>query len=768
MRRIHRAETIGTEGACYSPAIFDDIDPFIGTVATDLPVPDGLAATWWWPKPQVGNTHPGATYPLGMVSACAYSGAYPTGYGRYTKNTEGRPSEIFDQSQASGFTHFQQSGTGAIRKYYNYVRVTPMIQPLDNLGDAWPLHDEVAQAGYYAATLDTGMRCEITVGAKVAVHRYTFPQHPSARLVVDLSCGGLAIEHGRTIPLRAQLESIGHGRAQGTVVVEGVPLSVYLEVDSPGWRQMLWHDRRLIDGGTRLDFDSIRNTTLRPFGLLFMGPTSAGEIIEIRMGFSLRGCEQARQNLRDECGDGHGVFDLVRSRTRDCWSDHLDRVRVEGGTPGRRTVMATALYHSLIKPCFGDDESPFWPASGPYAFDICTMWDIYKTQLPLLAAIVPNRAVDLLESLLRVSEEEGNFPIGYRMARGADRFFRQASALLHTALADAHALGLGVGQLDWNWALVHMGDDLRRMYGEDFFEHGIVHPITHTLDLAYAYHCTAQVARALNDHGLAADLAARSMQWTNAFDPGTGLLRDSEFYEGGKWNYSFRLLHDMAGRIALAGGDDTFVGMLDAFFGYGAGPVTQPGVRPGADEMAAGYALNRFEGLNNEPDMEAPWAYHYAGRPERTTEIVHAALTWQYGIGPGGLPGNDDSGGLSSWYVWASLGLFPVAGQNLFLVNAPAFEHATLRVGEREFVIETSGHRELPVGADGIERTPATQYVQSATFNGKPLEEGFLRATDVHQGGRLQLALGPEPSDWARKVRPPSTSDFASRPGESP
>ena len=138
-------------------------------LATDLPRAHGLAATWWWPKPQVGNTHPGATSPFGMVSACAYSGAYPTGYGRYTKNTEGLPEEMFDGPQASGFTHFQQSGTGAIRKYYNYVRVTPMVQPLDALGQSWPLHDEVAQAGYYAATLDTGVRCEITVGAKVGV-----------------------------------------------------------------------------------------------------------------------------------------------------------------------------------------------------------------------------------------------------------------------------------------------------------------------------------------------------------------------------------------------------------------------------------------------------------------------------------------------------------------------------------------------------------------------------------------------------------------------
>ncbi|WP_213010543.1 GH92 family glycosyl hydrolase [Paractinoplanes toevensis] len=729
----------------------------MGSAATDLPRAHGLAATWWWPKPQVGNTHPGATSPFGMVSACAYSGAYPTGYGRYAKNTEGVPEEMFDRHQASGFTHFQQSGTGAIRKYYNYVRVTPMVQPLDALGESWELHDEVAEAGYYAATLDTGVRSEITVGAKVAVHRYTFPEHRSARVVIDLSCGGLAIDLGRTVPLRAQVESMGYGQAQGTVVMEGVPLSVYIEADTPGWRQMLWYDRRLIDGGTRLDFDSIRHTTLRPFGMLFMGSVRAGQTVEIRMGFSLRGHEQARRNLERECGrDSEPAFNVVRTRTRARWREHVGKVQVEGGTTARRTVFGTALYHSLIKPCVADDESPFWPNSGPYAFDVCTMWDIYKTQLPLLAAIAPERHTDILESLIRVCEEEGNFPIGYRMARGADRFFRQASALAHTALADAHALGRA--GIDWSWALVHMVDDLRRMYGEDFFEHGVVHPITHTLDLAYAHHCTARVARSLNDRRLADDLERRGRQWVNAFDPATGLLRDSEFYEGGKWNYSFRLVHDMAARIALAGGDDAFIGMLDRFFGYGADPVKQPGQTPQPAEMAAGYALHRFEGLNNEPDMEAPWSYHWAGRPDKTAEIVQAALTWQFGTGPGGLPGNDDSGGLSSWYVWASLGLFPVAGQNLFLINAPAFGRSVLQAGDSEFVIETSGHRETPIGVDGLDRDPPVQYVQSATLNGEPLHTTHLSAADVHRGGRLHLKLGPEPSTWGHQLRPPSLS----------
>ena len=125
-------------------------------------------------------------------------------------------------------------GTGAIRKYYNYFRVTPMLQPLDDLGDTWELHDERAEPGYYACTLDTGIRCEITVGPRSAVHRYTFPAHRDARSSIDFSMGGLAIEHGRTVPLRAHLEALGLGVAQGETVVEGAPLAVHLECDAGG------------------------------------------------------------------------------------------------------------------------------------------------------------------------------------------------------------------------------------------------------------------------------------------------------------------------------------------------------------------------------------------------------------------------------------------------------------------------------------------------------------------------------------------------------
>ena len=731
--------------------MLDHVDPLIGTEVTDLPAPTGLAATWWWPKPQVGNTHPGACYPLGMVSACSYSGAYPTGYGRYRLNTEGIPARLHDDLVASGFTHFQQSGTGAIRKYYNYFRVTPMMLPLDDLGRTWRIVEEVAEPGYYACTLDSGIRCEITVGPKSAVHRYTFPEHHNARLVIDCSMGGLAIEHGATVPLRADLHQVSPSAAQVELTVEGTPLAMHVECSTPEWRQMLWYDRRLMPGGTRLNFDHIRPTTLRTFGLMWVGPTEAGQTVELRFGFALRGTEQAEANLRADLGrEGFGAR---RRATANAWSKHLAAIQVETDNRERETVFATALYHSLIKPCFAPDESPFWPGDGPFVFDICTMWDIYRTQLPLLTLLFPQRSVELANSLLTVSEEEGNLPIGYRMAKGADRFARQGSALAHTLLADL--CQLGITAIDWDWALVNMHADLRRGYAEELLERGICHPITHTLDVAMGYRCSAIVARHLGDEPLAHQFATIADVWVRAFDPTTGLLIDSTYYEGGAWNYSFRLMPDMAGRIELAGGEGRFTTLLDAFFGYGAPPVKQLGEHPSADEIAAGYALNRFEGLNNEPDMEAPWAYHYVGRPDRTAEVVHAIVNHQFGTGRGGLPGNDDSGGLSAWYVWAALGLFPVAGQNLFLLNAPSFRRSTIEVPGGLLTIDTTGFVEP-------ERGGPCQYVQSVTFDGEPLDRTWLTGNELHRGGHLLIALGPEPGTWGTRDRPPSMAGVSS------
>ena len=214
--------------------MFEYVDPFIGTDATDLPPPQGLAATWWWPKPQVGNTHPGATYPFGMVSACAYSGAYPTGYGPVRAEHRGRAAADVRRSQSPPASrHFQQSGTGAIRKYYNYFRVTPMLEPLDDLGTQLGADRRGRRARL--------LRGHARLGHPLRAHRRAEERRPPLhvpapprradrhRLLARRPGSSRTARRSRCGPTSRRSSP---GVAQGEIVVEGAPLAVHLECDA--------------------------------------------------------------------------------------------------------------------------------------------------------------------------------------------------------------------------------------------------------------------------------------------------------------------------------------------------------------------------------------------------------------------------------------------------------------------------------------------------------------------------------------------------------
>ena len=182
------------------------MDPFFGNGTIDLPQAEGIAATWFYIKAQTGNTNPGACAPFGMLSACAYSGAYPTGYGLNAPNYNSTPPQRFEELVASGFTHLQQSGTGAIDTYYNYLRVTPLPGDLGQLGTRWALEDETASPGYYAVTLKgAGIRAELTASPRAALHRYTFPQAVKPCLAIDFSIGGIDFPRMRTYATEAEI-----------------------------------------------------------------------------------------------------------------------------------------------------------------------------------------------------------------------------------------------------------------------------------------------------------------------------------------------------------------------------------------------------------------------------------------------------------------------------------------------------------------------------------------------------------------------------------
>lgn len=189
----------------------------------------------------------------------------------------------------------------------------------------------------------------------------------------------------------------------------------------------------------------------------------------------------------------------------------------------------------------------------------------------------------------------------------------------------------------------------------------------------------------------------------------------------------------MQGLINRLGSDEHFTAWLDKFFDNP--PTRDPAFN------------NGLYNHNNEPDFLAAFLYMHAGRPDRTQERVRRILNTEYTTGRGGLPGNDDSGAMSSWYVWGAIGLYPNAGQPFYYVSSPLFQRSTIELGGgRTFIIEA------PETSDG------NAYIQSATLHGRPLDRAWLKHEEIAQGGRLVLRLGPKPSQWGRENRPPSVS----------
>jgi len=708
------------------------VDPFLGSGAADLPKPEGVATRWWRPKPPVGNTHPGATLPFGMVSACAYSGAYVTGYGQYGVSLTGDPPEVvFPRHEALGIAHFQQSGTGRIRNYYNYLLTTPLVgKDLEGLGVPAQLENEWAEPGVYGGRfVETGIDFEVTCRMRVACHRYRFPDGVAGKVAIDFTNGGLRIEGMETFPQKASVELLEDGRCQGMIQMEGVPIHFTIEWTTPLRSCVLWEDGELLPDVESRTLSKAKRNRGVGFGVVAESADNGG-IMELRIAFSLQSFARSVEGLGKASRLG---FDDVRYRARRHWDSVLGKIQVTGGSDRDREVFYTALYHSAIKPADFRDENPFSKEPGPFFFDLSTLWDLYKTQLPLVMTLWPDWGKNFVEFLSEVGRREGTFPISYLMDNTPERFTKQATGLCHMILADAQMRGI---EGDWDEILKLLWETSRHGTASmgkfrEFAKHHIVHPLSHTLDLAFANFCIAQMAKRQGDQVIYENSIPLAYHWRNGYDESTGLLREnSDYYEGENWNYSFRFHHDMVGRIKLAGGEEAYVELLDQFFGFA--------------EPRNGGRVFRFEGLNNEPDMEAPYTYLFAGRHDRTAEVVRTAMRCQFSTGRGGLPGNDDSGALSSWFVWSAIGLFPVTGLPMMLIGSPLFEGATLKLHGGNFTIST------------INQAPDHFHVQRAWLNGRPLDRCFLKLREFQPEAELILEMGPRPSGWGSGERPPS------------
>lgn len=673
------------------------VNVFQGCDEIALPTPQGIAGTWELIKGLCGNNTPGAALPFGRITACCYSGGYSSGYGRLKSNSHGPIGKLYPRNQFKGIAHLQNDGTGYIDTFYNYAVVSPFSGALARSAESRDFDLERAEPGYYACRDSlTGADCEVTVTPRAALHRISFPGAGGC-ISVDFSNDGLYDDGNlsRSPAGAATLTLVSDCEVAVEAELHQLRLWFYLRAEGLTGPMRLWQDGRETDA----------QSLSLPGGCTFGVVMPCGPQTRLTLGLSPKRPDIARADVLDNALS----FDEARARARDAWNTALGRIDAEFDDPADSEIFYSNLYHTLIKPADWSGES-FLYDEHTFVLDFATLWDQYKTSLPLIYTLYPDMGKKIADTFLHTARATGKM-IHTLMLDGMFKASAtgQARMLAEHTLADAWLR-------DVNFDL----DEALRLMHADVFEHGYYDAFlsgqlpaapAFAIDITDACAACALLARARGREDMAREFDAVAARWPQAFDRETGLVRQAaQFYEGTNWNYSFRLMHDMPGRIALAGGETRFARLLDVFFGF---------------ETKGREAS--FEGFNNETDMEAPYAYHFCGRHDRLAEVIDAGLTYMFTAGRGGVPGNSDSGGLTGCYLWNALGIFPVSGQDLMIIGSPRVRRAALHMHNgHDFVIEKQG--------SGI-------YVKEALLDGQPLPALSFSVRRMLRGGTLTLRM---------------------------
>jgi predicted alpha-1,2-mannosidase len=703
-----------------------------------------------------GNTFVGAALPFGMVKVAPDMQSF-----------DGRPSGFGYMSGGAiiGFSHLHLSGASG--KYGN-ILVMPATGNL-NLGDMQtPRVNEVDHPGYYAATLTRyNVRAELTATRRVAMHRYTFLTDAPAHLTVDIAhClnKGTGWESqrflGGEVHVVSPREVAGFGRYIGGWN-RGGEYRVYFDMvlDTAASSVRTWTNDKPSDAGSAQSGDDGQ------LGASFELQPHARQAVLTKVGVSFISTDQAKANIAEEIPGWN--FDATRAEATAAWDKALSVVELRGATSEQRTKAYTALYHTMLMPSDRTGENPYWPTSypdHPYYDDYYAIWDTFRSSAPLLTLIAPERERDLIRSLIDIYKHTGYMPDA---RSGNDNGRTQGGSNANVMIADAYVKGLK--GIDYETAFQAMLKDAsvppkdQQKEGRggilDYNSKGFVtladeRSGSRTVEYAYDDFAIAEVACGLHHDTEAKLFAKRADNWQNLWDKDLthegfkGFLRPRNpdgsfaepyfvvrgtwpdfFYEGDLWTYSFYAPQDERKVIELAGGDNTFIQRLDYIF------------------------LRQHFDVTNEPGFLMPVLYNWVNRPDRTADVITLLLEKWFTAGRAGIPGNDDSGAMSSWFLFNSIGFYPNSGQPVYLIGTPSYPDVTIAVGNG---------KTLHIIAKNLDPEHINHYVQSVTLNGHSIEDNWLRQEDIASGGTLVFTMGSAPNHWGTRTPPPSLSD--SRP----
>ncbi len=722
---------------------------------------------------KMGHTFPGATVPFGMVQLSPDTDTIP-----YSVNGKYNPDVYkycagyqYTDPTIVGFSHTHFNGTGhsdlgdfLIMPTVGALQLNPgtAVNPEAGYRSPFSHDDETAEAGYYKVKLKRyNVLAELTATTRVGIHQYTFPKTDSAHIILDLMSGiynyegknvwtFLRVENDTLITGYRQTNGWGRTRYLYFAASFSKPFYQYgnQKLDKSVYRGFWgrWNQSK--------NFPEIAGQNIRAY---FDFKTGEGEKIVVKFALSSVSSDGALLNLHTEAPGWD--FDTYKTAAQQAWQAELGKLTILSKSVAQKQNFYTALYHTFINPTVYIDvdghyrglDQNIYKAEGFINYTTFSLWDTYRALHPLLNIIQPRRNADMVSSMLAHYSQSPEHMLPIWSNSATENWCMtgyHSVAVVADAIVKGNTTGWDAGQaLD-----ACLATSSNRAYdGLNYYlDKGYI-PIdkngtgvSTTLEYAYDDWAIAQAAKKLGRMSVYDEYTKRSQNFRNVYDSSVGFMRPrlsdgsfrkafdvlttngQVFIEGNAWNYSLYVPHQPEQLIQLMGGNKWFIQHLDSLFTM---HLPDEFFAETEDITREGIIGNYVHG--NEPSHHVAYLYNWAGAPWKTQERVRMILNKQYHPDADGLGGNDDCGQMSAWYIFSSLGFYPVApGSADYAIGSPVVEGAVLKLeGGKTFEIQV------------INQGDKNVYVKRILLNSKPLDRWHITHEEIMLGGKLVFEM---------------------------
>ena len=657
-----------------------------------------------------------------------------------------------------GFGQLHVSGTGGSGKYGHFL-ISPQIGfEFRNDKHDSPALEVVAKPNLFSCYLDRyKIKTEITPTHHAALYRFTFPTSDSAVIVLDATQNiplDILKKNGKILENKVSFDQ-QTGTVRAMITFQGgwagvAPYNLYFvaEFNKKPSQMGVWKDSTLLRDVNTVNRSSKNSERI---GTVCRFSSVNKEPLLMKVAISFASFENAEKYLKTEIADWD--FDKTVETGRQIWEKQLAKITIEPESEEQKKIFYTAMYHSMLMPRDRSGDNAKWQSSEPFWDDHYAIWDTWRTVFPLHLLINPDMVRGNIRSF--IDRLKNNGQVRDAFIGGVDGYSDQGGNNVDNIIADAYVKKLSGINWEEAYKLLKFNAENERLgftgtnrtkkpaFGDAYRTHGWIPDTTssssYSLEYAYNDFSIAQVAKGLGKTADYKKYLKRSKSWENLWDNTkvdhqyrgfTGIRAvdgsfkqfdvrknagswKNAFYEASSWTYTYFVPHDFEGLITKMGGKEKFSERLE-------------------------FALNnRLIDYGNEPSFLTLRAFNVAGQADLTSKWVHKLMRNGYSLS--GVPGNDDSGAMSSWYIFSGIGFFPNAGQDFYYLNAPLYKKTELRLENGKM---------LTIVANNL--SDNNIYIKSCKLNGKPWSSSIIYHNQIANGGTLEFELTDVPGDWGK------------------